>query len=80
MNPIHEKIRNARKGHYIHCIEVNDVFELQNIIDCIFDEFSYEFEKSIIIDFFQTMQVYCLDPENENEVFDFDIENYINEL
>ena len=80
INPILLKILEQRKGHYIHALEVNDVYELETVICSLYDEFTREYDINTFIDFFASMQIYCLTEENENDVYNFDIENYINNL
>jgi SepF-like predicted cell division protein (DUF552 family) len=42
-NKILDYIIKERKGRYLHVIEINDVYELQNIIENIYDEFILDF-------------------------------------
>ena len=37
MNPILANILESRKGHYVHAIEANDVYELQSSIDSLYN-------------------------------------------
>ena len=80
INPILLKILENRRGHYVHALEVNDVYELEAIICSLYDEFIREYDINTFIDFMTSMQIYCLTEENENEVNNFDIQNYINNL
>jgi hypothetical protein len=76
MNPITEKIIDARKGHYCHCVEVSDVYELENIAENIVQEFSPEFSEETIIDFLESLTVYSLNDENEEDIYSFSFREY----
>jgi hypothetical protein len=79
MNPILAKILEDRKGHYVHAMEIVDDYELQSNIDQLIDEFSKDYTKETIIDFFNTMQIYCIseDDTDHTKVDRFNIERYI---
>ena len=74
------KILENRKGHYVHDLEVNDLWELQTIICSLYDEFIEEYDINTFINFITSMQIYCLNEENESDVYSFDIAEYINNL
>ena len=76
-NIILDKIYQDKQGHYCHALEVNDIFELQACIDAIYDQFIRDYTVKDIICFFDTIELYCLNNNNENEVFNFNIKNYI---
>ena len=76
-NIIVEKIIKHRQGHYCHALEVNDVYELQACIDSLYNEFVRDYTLKDIIQFFNTIELYCLNADNEAEVFNFDITKYI---
>lgn len=80
MNPIIELILEKREGHYVHALEVYDVYELESFLDSFYSEFIYEFNIETIIDFCATLSIYCLSDENENEVYNFNITNYLKNL
>ena len=80
INPILSKILESRKGHYVHNLEVNDVYELETVVESLYDELIEEYDINTFINFITSMQIYCLIEENENDVYNFDIENYINNL
>ena len=83
-----DKVLDNRNGFYIHAIEVSDTYEIENCIETIhlelFDDVANEIgenkAKKQFIDFFQTMELHALIEENEEEIINFDIENFINEL
>lgn len=77
MNNLLEKVINQRNGHYCHVVEVNDVSELANIAEAIIQENENEFDAETIIDFLETLEVYCLNDENESEIFAFNFRDYI---
>ena len=77
MNAIFENIIEARGGHYCHCVEVSDVYELQCIAESIISEYQDTTSESEIIDFLESLTVYCLEDKNESEVFNFSFTEYI---
>jgi hypothetical protein len=76
MNPITEKIIDARKGHYCHCVEVSDVYELEAIAEQVVQEFCPEFSEETIIDFLESLTVYSLNDENEEDIYNFSFREY----
>jgi len=85
MNRIIDYIIEQRKGHYCHALELSNVYELQSTIDAIYDEFIEHYYKEEIIDFFNTISLYYYTEEEENkeeeeELYNFDIEYYINNI
>jgi hypothetical protein len=80
MNAILETILSARKGMYCHALEVNDVYELQSVIDALYDEFINDYDVKTLIDFITSLELYCLCETNEGEVYNFSVEEYINSL
>ena len=78
LNPILENVLKNRIN-YCHVIEVNNTYEIECIIESIIDENENEYGLNNCIEFLTSLQIYCLDDENENEIFAFDVENYINE-
>jgi len=79
-NPILSDISNSKNGNYCHCLEVRDLQELESILEALYSEFieTYDFED--IENFFTTINIYCLDDDNENEVFALDVKKFILEL
>ena len=79
MNAIFELVVDQRGGNYCHAIEVEDVYELENIAEQVIFEFDEMFSEDEIIDFLETMSVYYLgeNEEMENEVYDFSFRDYI---
>jgi len=85
MNRILNYILEQRRGYYVHALEVANVSELQSIIESIYNEFIDNYYKEEIIDFFETIQIYYYteeeeNEEEENELYDFNITNFINTL
>ena len=86
MNKIFEEI-SQKRSNYCHCVEVSSVYELENIAETIFEEFSEKYGKKEVIDFLNSLTVYYLENEdnennendNENEVYDFSFSKFINE-
>lgn len=80
MNAIVNNIIEQRNGHYVHALEVNDIYELESAVESLCEEFSKEYTKDEIIEFFESIQIFCLIEENEEEVWSLDIEGFLNEL
>jgi hypothetical protein len=80
MNAILNKVIESRGGQYCHVLEVSDVYELENILENIYCEFIDEFSIDEIIEFCYMMEIYCLNEENETEVFEFHIEYFLKQL
>lgn len=87
-NKLFNKIVEERKGHYLHAIEVNNIYEIESIIESIFQSYeSEEITEKDILNFFNTIEVYFLEDEevspeqnkqNEKEVYNFNFDEYIN--
>ena len=77
MNALLEKTIESRQGHYCHVVEVSDVYELENIAEAIIQENENEFDLETIIDFLETLTVYCLDETNETDVYNFSFRDHI---
>lgn len=89
MNAIYENIAKARGGYYCHALEISTAYEFGEIIAQIAEETArlYDSEdehKKDLIDFFQTIEVYYLpeDGEDENEIdrdelYNFSVKTFI---
>lgn len=77
MNQILEKIIESRGGHYCHCVEVNEVYELESVAESIIQEFAPEHTEEEILDFLESLEVYALDDANEEEIFSFSFRGYL---
>lgn len=80
MNALLEKVIKLRKGHYCHAVEVFCANDLEEIANTILAENEYEFGQEVVIDFLETLEVYCLDDTNEVEINEFSFTNYIKSL
>ena len=85
MNPIYQEILDAKNGHYVHALEVSDVYELESILESLFDEYIDKYSIETIIDFCDTLLIYYFDEENENEVdenevYNFDVTEFLQNL
>lgn len=78
MNAIIEDLTKT-KFNYCHVLEVTDVEELKCILDEVISSFEESYEWEQISDFINTLTIYCLEDENEEEVYNFDISEYINQ-
>lgn len=78
MKTILDEVIKKRNGHYVHALEVESVYEIENAISEIAREFkSYGVEA--LKDFFNSMAIYYVgdDEEAEAEVYNFNINEYI---
>ena len=85
MNPIYQEILEAKNHHYVHALEVSNVYELESILESLFDEYIDKYSIETIIDFCDTLLIYYFDEENENEVdenevYDFDVTEFLQNL
>jgi hypothetical protein len=80
MNPILEEILVSRNGHYCHVVEVNDKFELMAVVGSIVEEYQDRYDMSVISEFLNSLTVYCLVEDNEDEVYDMVIDDLIEEM
>jgi len=85
MEKIIEKMYKNR-FNYCHVLEVNDIYELKTNIECIYEDlksqglYGEKFKDEEIKEFINTLEIYCLDEDQEDEVYNFDINNYLNNL
>ena len=73
MNAIIEKLIEDRKGNYCHCLEVENVIELESILESIVEEFQDDFTTEEFQVFIDTLSIYYLgdDKTEENEVYNY---------
>jgi len=82
-NRILNDILEQRYGHYVHALELPNVEYLKETVSILAEEFSKEYTQLEIIEFFDTIQVNYLpsigeeSEEEENELYNFDISEYI---
>lgn len=86
-NKLFNKIAEERNGHYVHAIEVTDKYNIESIIEAIFDTYeSEEITETDIFYFFDSIEVYHLEDDelteeqnkqNEKEVYNFNFKEYI---
>lgn len=76
MNKILETIIKNR-FNYCHVIEIECKYDLMSTIDNIYDEFIRDYSHKEVLEFINTLEVYCLEDDHENEVYNFDINNYL---
>lgn len=89
MNKLFNHISQARNGHYCHAVEVNNHYEIESIVESIYEEFVDQFTIDDIKEFFNTIQVYFIESDDlseeqntylENEVYSFNFNDYIDSL
>ena len=78
--PILDIIIERKKGFYTHCVEVFEVYELEVVAEFIYDEFIESHGKVGVIEFLESLSVYSLSDENEEEIYNFSFADYINSL
>ena len=76
MNPIYQEILDARNGHYVHALEVSNVYELESICESLFNEYIDKYSIEVLIDFYSTLEIYYFDNENENEINENEVYNF----
>lgn len=70
-------IVDARGGHYVHAIEVSEVFELEAMAESITQEFEETHTEHEISEFLESLEVYCLDDDNDAQIFSFSFTDYL---
>ena len=82
MNRILENIIEQRNGHYCHCLEVEDKYQLEETVEQLVAEFKDKYSINEIIDFFESIEVYYLgdDHQEETEIYSFNMKAFISEL
>ena len=75
-NPLLTEVIEARNGHYCHALEVNDVYELEGVVEGVIES-SPDHTEATYIEFFNSIELYCLNDENEEEVLCFDFADFI---
>lgn len=75
INQIFEDIRQRRGNHYVHAIEVEDRHALDATIEALMDEFIGNYTDKQIVQFWSTIEIYCLDDN-----YDFNIHEIIAEI
>lgn len=85
MNALLNKIIESRNGHYCHVVEVSTVYNLENIAEAIISENEDEFSIEVITEFLESLTVYYLpeegeeeDKEEEERIYNFSFTDYIN--
>ena len=76
MNPIYQEILDIRNGHYVHALEVSNVYELESICESLFNEYIDKYSIEVLIDFCSTLEIYYFDDENENEINENEVYNF----
>lgn len=85
MNKILDDIIKNRGGNFCNVVEVSDVYDLKSVIETLFEEFSDTYTMENITIFFKELSVIYYDEsgddeENEKEVNEFDVIEYIKSL
>jgi len=72
MNTILNYMYEQRKGMYIHALEVENSYELESILDSLVNEFSKLFTDNEIQEFIDTLEVYYIgeDPDEEEQIYE----------
>ena len=67
MKLFHDIIK-SRNGHYCHALELNDVYAYECVIESIISEFGDKYTEEDYIDFFNTIELYYLPLDGEEEI------------
>ena len=82
MNRIIENIYKNR-FNYCHVLEIDTLEDLKTSIDAIFEDldsqpiYGVTYSKDEIFEFINTLEIYCLDEDEEDSVYNFDINKYL---
>ncbi len=80
MNKIIKRISDNRSV-YCHVLECSTLDEVMLVVDELLEDFiSFKDSDEDIIDFFETIELYCLNDENENAFFNFDMNKYVKSI
>lgn len=71
VNPILERMYK-NNPHYIHAVEVEYFYELDSVIEAIYDDFIREYPKEIVDNFIGTLAIHILKDEDEIEFDNLD--------
>ena len=81
MNTILSNIIKSKGGHYVHVLEVYSRYELEAILEMLYHEFAQQYTTEQIVEFFETLSVYGMGDDAENEkIYGLDLEEFILEL
>jgi hypothetical protein len=75
---IFDIICESRNNNYCHCVECSETYELESIAESIYDEFEETHTKEEITDFLESLTVYALKEENEEEIYKFSFTKFVN--
>ena len=80
---------SANRFNYCHVLEIGTVYELEEIVSELVNEFQHKYTELEILEFFTTITIYYFvdeeegqieDPEEEEKIYNFNFENFIKEL
>ena len=81
MNNILSNVIKSKGGHYVHVLEVYSRYELESIVEMLYHEFAQQYTTKQILEFFETLSVYGMGDDAENEkIYNLDLEEFILEL
>lgn len=77
-NIILNEILKNRGGNYVHALEVESTYDIENTISEIANEFK-DYGIEAIKEFFNSIAIYYIgeDPEEEESVYNFNTDDYI---
>ncbi len=79
MNKILEELTTSKKGHYCHAVEMESKYDLENLADVVCRDFGEKYGKEEVVDFLETLEMYALDEDKEEEIFSFSFADYVEE-
>lgn len=75
-NPIFKQVSSSRMC-YTHALEVPDLMTLKGTLMTAVDEFAGIHSKQDVLDFLSTMDIICTDDSEEDEVYAFNMREFL---
>tara|TARA_R110001592_G_scaffold343242_1_gene633522 strand:- start:391 stop:648 length:258 start_codon:yes stop_codon:yes gene_type:complete len=79
VNKLIELCIQNRNGHYSHCLEIENLYDLESTVEAIISESREEFSLDTYIDFFETLEIYPLNEDNQDEIWSANIKELVTE-
>tara|TARA_R110000851_G_scaffold120189_2_gene248442 strand:- start:11143 stop:11400 length:258 start_codon:yes stop_codon:yes gene_type:complete len=79
MNKLIELCIQNRNGHYLHCLEIENLYDLESTVESIISESREEFSLDTYIDFFETLAIYPLNEDNQDKIWSANIKELVTE-
>lgn len=75
-NPIFKQVSSSRMC-YTHAFEVPDLLTLKSLLTNAADEFAGIYKNDDIVQFLSTMEIICTQEDEEDEVYAFNIHEFV---